>query len=208
MFFLVPRGQGSANSLQRSQRSLACAEQAAGTQPWGGQTLSFFRFVFCFIYFLFNEPSLMSTGTSKPLPLLPQPSATSTRKTAKSDARQLSSGSISMFLPLTTPDSSRQRFTPSSKAWCFVLCSFTLQDLLFKSRNCKATMCSNSSRSPKGEAVWMPGLLFLFFLSFGVGFGVLWARFLTRAYGPLNINDGINLWVNFEVKGRNKKKIL
>lgn len=107
MFFLVPRGQGSINFLQRS---LACAEHAAGTQPWDGQTRSFFRFLLYFIYFLFNEPSLMPAGTSKPLPLLPQPSATSTRKTAKSDTRQLLGGNVSMFLPLTTPDSSRQRF--------------------------------------------------------------------------------------------------
>lgn len=104
MFFLVPRGQGSINFLQRS---LACAEHAAGTQPWGGQTRSFFRFLLYFIYFLFNEPSLMPAGTSKPLPLLPQPSATSTRKTAKSDTRQLLGGNVSMFLPLTTPDSSK-----------------------------------------------------------------------------------------------------
>lgn len=171
MFFLVPRGQGSTNF---PQRSLACAEHAAGTQPWGGQTLSFFRFLFYFIYFLFNEPSLMSTGTSKPLPLLPQPSATSTRKTTKRDTHQLFSGNVSMFLPLTTPDSSRQRFTPSWKAWCFVLCSFTLQDLLFKSRNCKATMCSNLRRSPKGEAVVRRDYCFCLFLVFGVGFGMLW----------------------------------
>ena len=113
----------------------------------------------------------MSPGASKPLP-----SAKPSRKTAKRHTGcQLFSGNVPTLLPSPIPDSSRQRFTLSSKP-SFMLYNFTLQDLLFKSRNFKATVCCNSSWRPKGEPVvpqdYSLFLLFIFF--WGVGIGMLW----------------------------------
>lgn len=109
-----------------------------------------------------------------------------------------------MFLPLTTSDSSRQRFTTSSKTCFIVVRSFILQELLFNSRNCKATICTNAGWNPK-SASCTPGLLFLSFLFLffwggpwdAVGRLPLGTPSLTRAYGPLNINYVIESLGNF-----------
>lgn len=154
-----------------------------------GEILCFLDF--CFIYFLFNDPPLISTGTSKPAPLTPQTSAKPTRKTDKRDTHQLFNGKFSMRLPLINRDSLRQRFIPPSKA-SFMPFSFTLPNLLFKSRNCKATICSNFSWSEK-ESQLSPRII-VSFLSpfFWYGHWDALARLrtqsLARAYSPLNIN--------------------
>lgn len=92
---------------------------------------------------------------------------------------------------LINPDSLRQRFIPPSKA-SFMPFSFTLPNLLFKSRNCKATICSNFIWSEK-ESQLSPRII-VSFLSpfFWYGHWNALARLrtqsLARAYSPLNIN--------------------
>lgn len=120
--FLEPRGQGSANF---PQRGLACVEPAARTQSWVWADTELFRFLFYFIYFFFSGPCLISPRTSKPAPPPPQPSAKPTGRLAKGDTHQFFGENVSLLLPLINLEFSRQRFTPSSKAW-LMPGSFTL----------------------------------------------------------------------------------
>ena len=72
-------------------------------------------------------------------------------------------------------------------------CTFTLQDLLFKSRDCKAAISSNFSGSEKESQPRPMIIVSLFSFSFALEWAPnapvqLGTLLLARARGPLNIN--------------------
>ena len=97
------------------------------------------KFLFC----LFLVQRFLQGPPNLPLCLKHQQSPP-----GKLPKERLPSALLQWEFPLITPDSPRQTFTPPSKA-CLMPCTFTLQDLLFKSRNCKAAISSNFSGSQK-----------------------------------------------------------
>lgn len=88
-------------------------------------------------------------------------------------------------------------------------CKFTLQRTLFKSRNCKATICSNLSSSPKGEPAAPQNCcscLLLFFFGGWILGCCGPALALNTASGPLRLMMWSNLWLNSGAKGRGQKE--
>lgn len=193
----MPKGQGSTNF---PQRGLACAGRAAGTlfPEWADAEL--FRFLSYNTLFISREMILLWYVQGPPS--LPHPHLNRQQSPGKLPRETPVSYSVRMVpcfcLWQLQSDSSRQRFTTSSKTCFIVVRSFILEDLLFNSRYCKATMCTNATWSPE-RASCTPGLLFLSFLFLffwggpwdAVGRLRLRTPSLRRAYGPLDINDVI-----------------
>lgn len=143
-----------------------------------------FRFLFC-LFLVQRFP----TGTPQSALLCLKHQQSPPGKLPKETA--ISSSPVEF--PLITPDSPRRTFTPPSKA-CLMPCTFTLWDLLFKSRNCKAAISSNFSESQK-ESQPRPTITIVSLFSFS--FALEWALgCLSPAWdapsgtgrGPLNIN--------------------
>lgn len=101
-FSLHPEGKFNPLSPEESACWACCRDPI----PSVGHTKLFAFFVL--LYFLFNDPSPMSTGASKPALRPPQPSAKPSKKIAQRHTGcQLFSGNVFMLLSSTVPDSSR-----------------------------------------------------------------------------------------------------
>nr|KAF6392736.1 hypothetical protein mPipKuh1_007912 [Pipistrellus kuhlii] len=141
------------------------------------------------LIFWFNDPSQMSTGTSKPdfAHLYHQQSPA--RKLPR-DTLVVSS-SVGMFSCFLLP---QFQILPDKGLLYHcrhvMPCKFTLQCPLFKSGDCKATICSNLSWSPKGEPAAPQNhcshLLFFFFGGWILGCRSP-ALALNTASGPLRL---------------------